>query len=77
MRVLVTVGIRLVFQDAAHRNMFAAKCFDQQASGFIVSHHAHGQNIDAQIRQIMNGVRAASRHDGTFAMFEDQHRRFA
>jgi hypothetical protein len=52
-----------------------AERLEQQASGLIVAHDADGQDIDAEVGQIVDGVGAASGHHGAFAIAQDQNRR--
>ena len=56
--------------------MFVAKSFEQQASGFVVSHHSHGKNVNPQVGKIIDRIGAASRHDGSLAMLQNQDRSF-
>src|SRR5580692_1954312 len=70
-------GIAPVSQNTADRNALMAKGAQQQAAGFVMAHNPYRQNVYAEIGKIIDRVGAASRHDGSFAMFQNQHWSFS
>ena len=54
-----------------------AECLKQHASRLIITDDSHRQNVDAQIREIVDCVRAAAGNDAAFAMLQDQDRSLA
>src|ERR1700688_1038157 len=70
-------GVTFIFQNAAYRDVFMTKTFQEQAASLIVAHHSHRQNIDAQVRKIIDRVGPSARHEAALPMLQDQHRRFS
>src|SRR5207244_7179754 len=70
-------GVSLVFQHAAHWDVLTTKIFEQEPPRFIVSKHAHGQDVHAQIGEIINRVGAATRHHRPLPVLENQYRSFS
>jgi hypothetical protein len=68
--------VALVFEDAAERNAFVAKGFQQQPPGFVVADQADRQHIHAECGQVVDGIGAAAGNHGALAMFEDKHGSF-
>ena len=69
--------VTFVLQNSAHGNVLVAKRLEQQASGLIVADHADRQHVDAQIREILDRIRAAAGHDAALPMFKNQNRSLA
>jgi hypothetical protein len=50
---------------------------DQRISRSVIAHGADRQDSRAERRKVVGSVGSAARHNLSFAMFEDQNRRFA
>jgi hypothetical protein len=57
--------------------MFVAKTAEQQAAGFVVANNTDRKHIDAEISEIIDRIRAATRDYSALAMPQDQHRSFS
>ena len=64
-------------EHTAERHMFVPEEFQQQTTWFVIAQHAHRQNVDAQVREVVDGIRAAAGHNRSFSMLENQNRRLA
>src|SRR5205814_4381949 len=53
--------------------MFVTKAAEQQPPRFVVTDHADGQDVDSQIREIIDCVRSATGDYGALAMTQNQH----
>jgi hypothetical protein len=64
-------------KNTGNVNSLTAKMSDQRISRGIIANSADRQDSRAERREVVGSVGAAARHNLSFAMFEDQDRRFA
>jgi hypothetical protein len=56
--------------------MLLAKGLEEETPGFVIAHDADGQDVNAQIGEIADGVSATSRNDRALTVPEYQNRGF-
>jgi len=63
-------------ENPGNVDSLAVELNDQRVSGEVIAHRCDRQDVRAERRKVVGSVGAASRNNFSFAMLEDQDRRF-